>query len=54
MDDDKQKKDKKPAEKGGVRRPESKPTLKHPREAGDSDATPGPDFGQSVEQGGVD
>jgi hypothetical protein len=54
MDDDKQKKDKKPAERGGVRRPASKPITKHPREAGDPDSPSGPDFGQSVEQGGVD
>lgn len=53
MTDDKRQA-KKPVETDGVRRPATKPVLKNPKQAGDPDSPALPDFGQSVEAGGVD
>ncbi len=53
MGDDDKKKPKKP-DTGGVRRPASGPTINNPKQAGDADSPSLPDFGQSVEAGGVD
>jgi len=53
MDDDKRK-DKKPRDTGGVRRPATKPVINNPKQAGDADSPSLPDFGQSIEAGGVD
>lgn len=52
MDDDKRKK--KAPKTDGVRRPETRPLTTNPKQAGDADSPNLPDFGQSVEAGGVD
>lgn len=53
VDDDKPK-EKKPGGTGGVRRPATRPVINNPKQAGDADSPLLPDFGQSVEAGGVD
>ncbi len=54
MDDDDKRKGKKTKDTGGVKRPASGPILTNPKQAGDPDSPSLPDFGQSVEAGGVD
>jgi hypothetical protein len=49
----KQKK-KQPRGSGGVHRPDNKPVLDHPDKPGVPRSPSGPDFGQSIEAGGMD
>ena len=50
----KQKKHKKADQKGGAQRPQTKPLLNHPDKPGEPSSPSGPDFGQSIEVGGMD
>ena len=48
------KKNKKRQEKGAVQARETKPLVNHPNKPGEAPSPSGPDFGQSIEAGGMD
>jgi len=41
-------------QKGGVSHPQTGPVLNHPDKPGEPKSPSGPDFGQSIEAGGMD
>ena len=50
----KHKKNRNPRQKGGVPQPQPRPVLNHPDKPGEPRSPSGPDFGQSIEAGGMD